>query len=225
MRCKIGVAAADKPEDETTPNGNVDIQVTRAADLGTPNFSNLPTTTLGLDRFFTTGPGNAYTAHANAVAAKNTNYEHDSKNIMYAGAPTSVAWAHSVTDATGAAGANPIAARQVAGIGIPFVDGSGRPILSSRVATAFKGWVEVLPDDSGFYIGCNFETFPESQDLVSGSDLSSSVPLHLRLEYDAGVDSTTNFFAMKDNSDPFTSFVALDAVLRVQPDGTVVSSV
>ena len=225
MRCKIGVTETDKPEDETTPNGNVDIHATRAADLGTPNFSNLPTTTLGLDRFFTTGPANAYTAHANAVAAKDTNYEHDSKNIMYAGAPTSVAWAHSVTDATGAGGANPIAARQVAGIGIPFVDGGGRPILSSRVAAAFKGWVEVLPEDSGFFIGCNFETFPDEQNLVSGSDLTNATPLHLRLEYDSAVDGKTNFFEMKDNSDPFTSFVNIDAVLRLQEDGTVVSSV
>jgi hypothetical protein len=177
MRCKIGVAEADKPQQETTPNGNVDIQSSRAVDRGTPNFSNLDLTTLGLDRFFTTGPGNAYTVHANAVAAKNTNYEHNSKNIMYAGAPTSVAWAHTAH----AGGANPIAARQVAGIGIPFVDGSGRPILSSRVAAAFKGWVEVLPEDNGFYIGCNFETFPEETGLVSGSDLTNATPLHLRL--------------------------------------------
>ena len=225
MRCKIGVTNTDKPEDETTPDGNVDIHATRADDRGTPNFSNLPTTDLGLDRFFTTGPGFPYTAHDNAIAAKNTNYEHDSKNIMYAGAPTSVAWAHSVTDDTGAAGDNPIAARQVAGIGIPFVDGCGRPILSSRVATAFKGWVEVLPEDSGFFIGCNFETFPEESGLVSGSDLTNATPLHLRLEYDSAKNTTSNFFEMKDNSDPFTSFVHIDAVLRLQEDGTVVSSV
>jgi hypothetical protein len=83
----------------------------------------------------------------------------------------------------------------------------------------------VLPEDSGFYIGCNFETFPEETGLVSGSDLTNATPLHLRLEYDSAKNTTSNFFEMKDNSDPFTSFVNIDAVLRLQEDGTVVSSV
>ena len=224
MRCKIGVSPTDLPEGEATAAANIVVTHPRAADTGTADYLNLDKTNLGLDRFYAATPGVVPVAHANGFsgAAKNTNYEHDSGNIMYAGAPAPMSWAHT---ASGAAGAGTMVARQIAGLGIPFVSGNGQPILSKRVGSAFKGWVEVLPDDSGFYIGCNFETFPESQDLVSGSDLSSSVPLHLRLEYDAGVDSTTNFFAMKDNSDPFTSFVALDAVLRVQPDGTVVSSV
>ena len=143
---------------------------------------------------------------------------------MYAGAPASVAWAHTATTAN-VPGNNSIGARQVAGLGIPFCDGSGRPITSNRVASAFKGWVEVLPEDSGFFIGCNFETFPDEQNFVPGSDLTNATPLHLRLEYDSAVDGKTNFFEMKDNSDPFTSFVNIDAVLRLQEDGTVVSSV
>jgi hypothetical protein len=220
MRCKIGVAEVDKPQGETTTNA-VDIRHPRTTDVGTPNFFNLDVAQLGLDRFYTTGPALDYAASAFAPVGKNTNYEHDSKNIMYAGSPASVAWAHTAH----VGGANAIAARQVAGLGIPFVDGSGRPITSGRVASAFKGWVEVLPEDSGFFIGCNFETFPDEQNLVSGSDLTNATPLHLRLEYDSAVDGKTNFFEMKDNSDPFTSFVNIDAVLRLQEDGTVVSSV
>jgi hypothetical protein len=222
MRCKIGCSATEQPEDETTPNGNIDIASSRVADVGTADYTNLADSTLGLDRFFLSTPANVYTVNANAVAAKNTNYEQDSKNVMYAGAPTHVAWAHT---ASGAAGAGSMAARQVVGVGVPFVDGSNRPILSSRAGTAFKGWVEILPDDESFYLGCNFETHPESSDLVSGSDLTNATPLHLRLEYAGTANGTANFFEGRDNNDPFTSFVHIDAVLRLQEDGTVISSV
>jgi hypothetical protein len=143
---------------------------------------------------------------------------------MYHGAPTHVAWAHT---ASGAAGAGTMLARQVVGVGVPFVDGSNRPILSKREGTAFKGWVEILPDDDSFFLGCNFETHPESTGLVSGSDLTNATPLHLRLEYTTGTDAAggSNFFQHRDGNDPFTSFVHIDAVLRLQEDGTVVSSV
>jgi hypothetical protein len=229
MRCKIGCSLAEIPEDEGTANANVDIQSSRAADVGSADYTNLTATNLGLDRFFLATPAVAYTAHANAVASKNTNHEHDSKNIMYAGSATHVAWAHT---ASGAGGVGAMAARQVVGVGVPFVDGSNRPILSKRVGTAFKGWVEILPDDSSFFLGCNFETHPESSQLVSGSDLTNATPLHLRLTYQnsggvdqAGNTAQTGFYEKRDNSDPFTSFVHIDAVLRLQEDGTVVSSV
>ena len=222
MRCKIGCSLAEQPEDEVTANGNVDIKSSRAADLGTADYTNLPAVDMGLDRFFLNGPANPYTVDANAIAAKNTQYEDDSKNIMYAGAPTHVAWAHT---ASGAGGAGAMAARQVVGCGVPFVDGSNRPILSKRAGTAFKGWIECLPVDESFFLGCNFETHPESSDLVSGSDLTNATPLHLRLEYAGTANGTANFFEGRDNNDPFTSFVHIDAVLRLQEDGTVISSV
>jgi len=224
MRCKIGCSATEVPEDEGTANANVDIKSSRAGDVGTADYTNLASTDLGLDRFFLSTPAVAYTVDANAVALKNTNYEPDSKNIMYPGAPTHVAWAHT---ASGAAGAGTMLARQVVGVGVPFVDGSNRPILSKREGTAFKGWVEILPDDDSFFLGCNFETHPESTGLVSGSDLTNATPLHLRLEYTTGTDAAggSNFFQHRDGNDPFTSFVHIDAVLRLQEDGTVVSSV
>ena len=83
----------------------------------------------------------------------------------------------------------------------------------------------ILPIDDSFFLGCNFETHPESSDLVSGSDLTNATPLHLRLEYAGTANGTANFFEGRDNNDPFTSFVHIDAVLRLQEDGTVISSV
>ena len=64
---------------------------------------------------------------------------------------------------------------------------------------------------------------------MSGSDLTNAVPLQLRLTYQ-GVGGGTGtqddrFYENKTTSDPFTSFVHQDAILRVQPDGTVISSV
>ena len=219
MRCKIGCAVI--PEDEATANGNIDIKSSRALDVGTADYTNLELTNLGLDRFYHATPGNIYTADANSVLLKNNNYELDGKNVMYPGSPCHVAWAHT------ASAAGEMLARQVAGIGVPFVDGSNRPILCKRAGTAFKGFVEILPEDSSFFLGCNFETHPESSSLVSGSDLTNATPLHLRMEYATGSDAEggSNFFQHRDGNDPFTSFVHIDAVLRLQQDGTVVSSV
>ena len=224
MRCKIG-CGVNVPEDEVTLIDNVDIA---GPDGNTREYTNLSLTTLGLDRFFQGTPGNPYVANDNAVKDKNTNWEPDGKNVMYAGAPCQVTWAHTAAvkdDGTAAVGAGAMAARQVAGIGIPFVDGQNRPILSQRVGTAFRGWVDAVPDDTSFWIGNSFETHQESPELISGSDLTNSTPLHVRLEYEGEFVNTTNFFSGKAVSDPFTSFVNIDAVLRLQPDGTVISSV
>ena len=183
---------------------------------------------VGLDRFFKSTPAFPYVADANAVKDKNTNWESDGKNVMYAGAPCQVVWAHTATvklDGTAAVGADAMAARQVAGIGIPFVDGQNRPILSQRVGTAFRGWVDAVPDDTSFWIGNSFETHQESPELISGSDLTNATPLHVRLEYEGTTAGTDNFFEGKGTSDPFTSFVHIDAVLRLQQDGTLISSV
>ena len=45
-----------------------------------------------------------------------------------------------------------VAERFIGGIGIPFVDGANRPVLSLRPAVAFEGFVDIMPDDSQFYI-------------------------------------------------------------------------
>ena len=58
--------------------------------------------------------------------------------------------------------------------------------------------------------------------LVSGSDLTNSTPLHVRLRYSTAGGT---FYEKRENSDPFTSFVHIDAVLRLTPSGELISSV
>jgi hypothetical protein len=140
---------------------------------------------------------------------------------MYAGAPCNVAWAHSKGVLANAGGDGTKARQAVAGVGIPFVDGQRRPILSKDVGFIKAGWVDIIPSDESFYIGCSFETHPEEVALVSGSDLTNSTPLHVRLRY----STATDFNELRDNSDPFTSFVHIDAVLRLTPSGELISSV
>jgi hypothetical protein len=110
----------------------------------------------------------------------------------------------------------------VSGLGIPFVDGKRRPILSRSGGFKQAGWVDIIPSDASFYIGCSFETHPEEESLVSGSDLTNSTPLHVRLRYRTEVGT---FYEQRQSSDPFTSFVHIDAVLRLTPSGELISSV
>ena len=143
-----------------------------------------------------------------------TNNQRDSSNIMYPGSPCSVRW----SSENGAQGG------YVSGIGVPFVDGKNRAILSKQNTFISEGWVDAIPDDTAFYLGCSFETHQESPELVSGSNLTNATPLHLQLEYSSPSDGG-QFYEPRHNSDQFVSFVNIDAVLRLQPDGTLVSSV
>lgn len=207
MRCKIGVGATAIPQGEDTLANPADI-------TGSTEYANLVSTTYGLDRFYsapfdTTSITGAYSQ----VGANLT----DGKSIMYSGAPCSVAWAH--TGHTG--GANAMAQRQIVGLGVPFVDGQRRPILSKQAGAGFRGWCDMIPSDESFFIGCSFETHQEDPGLVSGSDLTNATPLHVRLNY----SGETNFYQKRETSDPFTSFVHIDSVLRLQSDGTLISSV
>jgi hypothetical protein len=134
--------------------------------------------------------------------------------VMYAGAPCQVAWAHTAKGA--------VARSAVCGIGIPFVDGQRRPILSKAVGAKIEGWCDIVPSDESFYIGCSFETHQENPELISGSDLTNSTPLHVKLQYST---DTADFYEKWETSDVFTSFVHIDSVLRLQADGTLISSV
>jgi hypothetical protein len=51
--------------------------------------------------------------------------------------------------------------------------------------------------------------------------LTNATPLHVRLNY----SGETNFYQKRETSDPFTSFVHINSVLRLQSDGTLISSV
>jgi hypothetical protein len=210
MRCKIGV--------ETDPAGeaSANTDITRTAD---GVYTDLSTHNLGLDRFFKAAPAAGYSD----AATKNTMYDEESANVMFAGAPTQVAWGYGALATAGGKSAVPEA--YVGGIGVPFVDGMNRPILCKTAGISFEGWVEILPDDSSFYLGCNFQSHQESPNLVSGSDLTNASPLLVKLQYEDHANGPTNLYETRDAGDQFTSFVAVDSVLRILPNGDCVSSV
>ena len=228
LRCKLG--AREAPHGEASATSDVTIRGFGERDgKSYGGFSNLDTTESppGLDRFFRSQPA----AAPSGTAAENNlfiteNYKHGSGTVMYAGSPSAFAWGYEKSAVVGSL----LAGRQLAGIGIPLVDGMNRPILSKRKLAIFEGWLDVVPDDSSFYVGNSFETHMESQELISGSDLTNATPLHVRLKYashlaaDASTDAD-NFFEDLSASDQLCSMVHIDAVLRVQPDGTVISSV
>ena len=213
LKCKIGVSTKLLPEDETTVNGNTDLAGEQGA------FTNLDSINLGLDRYFKSAP--AYSA--GGVDTKNNQYESDGKNVLYAGSPCPVSWGHT---ASGAGGNNPMAKRYVQGIGIPMVSGANQPVLSRHKAIGFKGWVDQMPkSDEDFFFACNFETHQESPNLISGSDLSHNSPLHLRVDYQGEGSQPKSFFETRDQSDRFVSFVAIDSVVRLLPNGSLISSI
>ena len=206
MRCKIGSADALLDDAGTKTDITTESGVHRT----------LSTHDLGLDRFYKHAPATGY-ADASTGAKKNTNYEEDSANIMYAGAPTQVCWGYgAVTE---------IPETYVSGIGVPFVDGLNRPILCNAVGISFEGWVEILPEDSSFYLGCNFQTHQESPNLISGSDLTNATPLLVKLQYETKGNDSTNFYAARDPADQLTSFIGVDSILRILPNGDIVSSI
>ena len=84
-------------------------------------------------------------------------------------------------------------------------------------------YLDVVAEDSSFYIGQSFETHAEHDRIVSGSDMTSVVPLHINMKFsDDSVDS--NPHAPVKQGDLLTAFIHLDAILRIEPDGSCVSS-
>ena len=80
--------------------------------------------------------------------------------------------------------------------------------------------MDQVPDDSKFYIGMSFETHDEHESMVSGTDLTNTVPLHLNLKF----DTSKNAQESNQTGDIITSFIHYDCILRIEPDGNVVSS-
>ena len=222
MRCQIGVDKVPAYSAPETTTSGVDIKRnTSASGHYTSSYTNLHLTKLGLDRFYrAAGPSVPYTPDDDAVSGKNSKLT-DGKDVMYAGAPCSIQWGHTA----GSGGGGKIPARQVSGCAIPFVNGQNQPILSINPGIAFEGFVEIMPDDSAFYVACSMESHPEENfSMVSGADLTQMTPLHVRMEFEQPPDDG-RFYDAKVDTDPFTTFVHVDSVLRLQPDGTLISSV
>lgn len=81
--------------------------------------------------------------------------------------------------------------------------------------------MDCIPDDSKFYIGMSFETHDEHSTMISGTDLTNTVPLHLNLKF---ATTSNNIQERVNQGDIITSFVHYDCVLRIEPDGNVVTS-
>jgi hypothetical protein len=211
IRCKMGVAVADastaagnEPKNASGVFSNIFGGAAAADTIGHQ---------LGLDRFYADVPAFNYRLAAN----KGHNRGTDAPNVLYAGSPAP--FSH------GTIGSSGVSDDTLGwGIGVPFVDGLNRPVFST---TDFSqvGWLDILPDDSDFYISANFETHHESGRLISGSDLTNATPLHVVLDYDTTkTQGTTNYLEYREDNDVMTNFVHFDAILRVEPDGTLISS-
>ena len=225
LRCKMGVSA--DIVGEATAAGNFEL-VKDAADgtfkniitnlsgaAGTANAAAAATTKVGLDRFFKAEPAVNY----GYLASKGSNYKEKSPNVLYSGSPCMVQ--------CGVMGrAANTSEKILAGVGIPFVDGENKPVFCRTAHNLIvAGWCDILPTDEDFFIGNSFETHHENSRLISGADLTNAVPLHCRLQYSTGSnDTSANFFEYREDGDPFTSFVHFDAVLRIEPDGNIISS-
>jgi hypothetical protein len=81
--------------------------------------------------------------------------------------------------------------------------------------------MDQVPDDSKFYIGMNFETHNEHESMVSGTDRTNTVPLHLNPKFNSGENKINEKIS---NGDIITSFVHYDCILRIEPDGSTISS-
>jgi hypothetical protein len=211
IRCKMGVGVADA----STAAGNEPKQASGVFSniFGSATAADTIGHQLGLDRFYADVPAFNYRLAAN----KGHNRGTDAPNVLYAGSPSPFSW--------GGIGTSGVSDDTLGwGIGVPFVDGLNRPVFST-VNFSQVGWLDLLPDDSDFYISANFETHHESGRLISGSDLTNATPLHVVLDYDTTkTQGTTNYLEYREDNDVMTNFVHFDAILRVEPDGTLISS-
>ena len=85
-------------------------------------------------------------------------------------------------------------------------------------------YLDLVPDDTDFYIGQTFETHSDEHErLISGMDTSNTVPLHINLTFGTTANENGPNLPIQQ-SDLMTAFIHYDAVLRLEPDGSVISS-
>ncbi len=220
QRCKMGVEFEIPGEDSSFTSAvlsrDTDGRLQKSGGASAPTLHNTHGDSsidnmIGLERFY-----------KHSLANLPTGYTHDSvtarDNCLYAGAPGVVAFFANDEDVEN------LADTYIGGLGIPFVDGQNLPVFSAQPWVSRKGWVDVIPDDDKFFLGNTFETFGSAApQLVSGSDLTQATPLLLKLDYQE--PAASNMYAPRKDTDNFTSFVQIDSVLRLQPDGLLISSV
>lgn len=89
-------------------------------------------------------------------------------------------------------------------------------------------YIQKVPDDSDYFIGQSFETHEEHESMISGMDTTNVVPLHINLKFQTTANNAEGkskyMNADIKQGDLLTAFLHYDAVLRIEPDGSVVSS-
>jgi hypothetical protein len=108
-------------------------------------------------------------------------------------------------------------------LALPFGGLTTEKVAGATVYTAGDAcYLDRVPSDDDFYIGQSFETHDEHSAMISGTDLTNTVPLHINLKFmDTGGDIIN---PPVKQGDLLTAFLHYDAVLRIEPDGSVVSS-
>ena len=86
------------------------------------------------------------------------------------------------------------------------------------------GWLNYYASDKDFYIGCNFESHGEHSKMISGLDLTNSVPLHLNLNLSNQPGSDTAGAPAQPVAHQMSVFVHHDSLLRIEPTGEVTTA-
>ena len=87
------------------------------------------------------------------------------------------------------------------------------------------GWLNYYASDKDFYIGCNFESHGEHSKMISGLDLTNSVPLHLNLNLSHPPGATPSDLApAAPIGHQMSVFVHHDSLLRIEPTGEVTTA-
>jgi hypothetical protein len=223
QRCKMGLAALPASE-STSAADKVLVKSQQTITLGGGLVASGTTPTLlnavscGLRRFCDSTPTGAASSGTDGNAYTHVSHVGRNQSCLFAGTAQATRFGYEVAN---------VDQYFTSGMGIPFTDGLNNGIFSKNVAFAADGWCDVLPDDSQFFISNSFETHGNSApDLVSGSDLTSSgSPLYVKLKFDSSDTQAKNVFEARHQQDQFVSFVSIDAVLRLTPEGSLISSV
>ena len=102
--------------------------------------------------------------------------------------------------------------------------GANKALTAYDYGEDYACFLDRVPDDADFYIGQSFETHEEHEKLISGTDLTNTVPLHINMKFADTNNNTGEVNAPIKQGDLLTAFLHYDAVLRIEPDGSVVSS-
>jgi hypothetical protein len=196
-------------------------QVTKDADLETAGW----TKNQGYDESPADGEGNGHSflyvvgVGVEVMIRDKTADGTPKQNVLSIPGCVVLAKTDSGQNSAGMHNANSYLATPFGGLGTPKVDGATAPTYTAGNAC----YLDRVPSDDDFYIGQSFETHDEHERLISGTDLTNTVPLHINLKFlDTDNDGAIN--PPVKQGDLLTAFLHYDSVLRIEQDGSCVSS-